>query len=70
MLLIFLEVRPEALVQIASFAVRNGNGLLLKGGKEATRSNTVLHKVITDALPKSVESELIGLVNSRSTKTG
>jgi hypothetical protein len=31
--------------QIASLAIRSGNGILLKGGKEATRSNAILHKV-------------------------
>ncbi|ERN08053.1 hypothetical protein AMTR_s00012p00263260 [Amborella trichopoda] len=64
-LLIVFESRPDALVQIASLAVRSGNGLLLKGGKEATRSNAVLHKVITAAIPESVGSKLIGLVTSR-----
>ncbi|XP_068643820.1 delta-1-pyrroline-5-carboxylate synthase-like [Aristolochia californica] len=64
-LLIVFESRPDALVQIASLAVRSGNGLLLKGGKEATRSNKILHKVITDAIPDSVGKKLIGLVTSR-----
>ncbi|XP_030451005.1 delta-1-pyrroline-5-carboxylate synthase-like [Syzygium oleosum] len=64
-LLIVFESRPEALVQIASLAVRSGNGLLLKGGKEAKRSNTILHKVITDAIPDSIGGRLIGLVTSR-----
>ncbi|KAH0979680.1 hypothetical protein GBA52_006857 [Prunus armeniaca] len=64
-LLIVFESRPEALVQIASLAIRSGNGLLLKGGKEAKRSNAILHKIITGAIPDSVGGKLIGLVTSR-----
>ncbi|KAL0775303.1 hypothetical protein Bca101_040455 [Brassica carinata] len=64
-LLIVFESRPDALVQIASLAIRSGNGLLLKGGKEARRSNAILHKVITDAIPETVGGKLIGLVTSR-----
>ncbi|XP_052209963.1 delta-1-pyrroline-5-carboxylate synthase [Diospyros lotus] len=64
-LLIIFESRPEALVQIASLAIRSGNGLLLKGGKEAKRSNAILHKVITSAIPDTVGERLIGLVTSR-----
>ncbi|KAJ3668920.1 hypothetical protein LUZ60_010870 [Juncus effusus] len=64
-LLIVFESRPDALVQIASLAIRSGNGLLLKGGKEAMRSNAILHKVIIGAIPDSVGEKLIGLVTSR-----
>lgn len=64
-LLIVFESRPDALVQIAALAIRSGNGLLLKGGKEARRSNAALHKVITSAIPDTVGEKLIGLVTSR-----
>ncbi|KAK9742417.1 hypothetical protein RND81_03G171300 [Saponaria officinalis] len=64
-LLIVFESRPDALVQIASLAIRSGNGLLLKGGKEAKHSNAILHKVITSAIPDNVGEKLIGLVTTR-----
>ncbi|KAF7144485.1 hypothetical protein RHSIM_Rhsim04G0162000 [Rhododendron simsii] len=64
-LLVVFESRPDALAQIASLAIRSGNGLLLKGGKEAMRSNTILHKVITSSIPDTVGAKLIGLVTSR-----
>lgn len=67
-LLIIFEARPDALPQIASLAIRSGNGLLLKGGKEATRSNALLHRLIVDAVAEvapGVGRDLIGLVTSR-----
>jgi delta-1-pyrroline-5-carboxylate synthetase len=67
-LLIIFESRPDAVVQIASLAVCSGNGLMLKGGKEALHSNRILHKVIVDAISEfdsSIPREIIGLVETR-----
>jgi len=65
-LLIIFESRPDALPQIASLAIRSGNGLMLKGGKEAQKTNQVLHQVIVDCFPKfGVGRDCIVLVEGR-----
>ncbi len=43
------ESRPDALVQIASLCLKSGNGIILKGGREATNSNRALVKAIREA---------------------
>jgi glutamate-5-semialdehyde dehydrogenase len=40
------EARPDALIQIVSLCLKSGNGIILKGGREAQRTNTVLVDVI------------------------
>lgn len=49
-LLIIFESRPDAVIQIGSLALRSGNGVLLKGGREALHSNRVLVACLRDAL--------------------
>jgi glutamate-5-semialdehyde dehydrogenase len=49
-LLIIFESRPDAVIQIGSLALRSGNGVLLKGGSEATHSNRILVGCLRDAL--------------------
>jgi len=66
LLMIIFEARPDCLPQIASLAIRSGNALLLKGGKEALRSNTLLHSLVVQALAlESIPAETISLVQSR-----
>lgn len=43
------EARPDALVQIAALALMSGNGIILKGGKEAKYSNILLYNLIKEA---------------------
>jgi len=49
-LLIIFEARPDAAVQIFSLAVKTGNAVILKGGKEATETLTVLEEAMREAL--------------------
>jgi delta l-pyrroline-5-carboxylate synthetase len=68
-LMIIFESRPDSLPQIASLALASGNGLLLKGGKEAVHSNAMLHEVIGDAIEHgsdgAISRDIIALVTSR-----
>ncbi|WP_181687311.1 glutamate-5-semialdehyde dehydrogenase [Halorhabdus salina] len=43
------ESRPDALVQIASLALKSGNAVILKGGSEASESNRKLFEIIREA---------------------
>ena len=46
---VIFESRPDALVQIASLALKSGNAVLLKGGREALRTNQVLCDCLREA---------------------
>ena len=47
---VVFEARPDALIQIAGIALRTGNAVLLKGGREAENSNRALTRVIHEVL--------------------
>ena len=65
---VIFESRPDALVQISSLCLKSGNGVLLKGGREALRTNEALFKAIlegTDSL--HLPSGWCSLLPSRET---
>lgn len=63
---IIFEARPEALIQITSLAIKSGNGVILKGGREAINSCRVLTKVIAQALENTqVDAGAVQLLTTR-----
>src|SRR5207244_2571463 len=44
------ESRPNVTVDAAGLCVKSGNGIILRGGKEALHSNTALHGILQDCL--------------------
>ncbi len=66
-LAVVFESRPDALVQIASLALRSGNAVLLKGGREAAESNRALADVVRDSLEKvGLSADAVQLLDDRS----
>lgn len=47
---VIFEARPDVVPQIASLAIKSGNAIILKGGKEATNTNLAFVKIIQDVL--------------------
>jgi len=63
---VIFEARPDAVVQISSLAVKSGNGVILKGGKEAIRSCETLVKAIRQGLSQAgIDPNVVQLLTTR-----
>lgn len=60
------ESRPDALVQIATLCLKSGNGVILKGGSEASNTNRILTELIAEAAEsEGIPSGWIQLAETR-----
>ncbi|KAJ2039912.1 glutamate-5-semialdehyde dehydrogenase [Coemansia sp. S16] len=55
--LVIFEARPEVVVNIACLAIKSGNAAILKGGKEAARTNQALAEAIQHAIATTPATE-------------
>ncbi len=63
---IIFESRPDALVQIAGLCLKSGNACLLKGGREAWQTNSVLSGIIRKTVIKyGIPADFAVLLKSR-----
>ena len=65
---VIFEARPDAVVQIASLAIRSGNGALLKGGSEARCTNEAVMDALRAGLAREesdVSPDALALLTTR-----
>ncbi|HEY9664321.1 MAG TPA: aldehyde dehydrogenase family protein, partial [Allocoleopsis sp.] len=63
---VIFEARPDAVMQIAALAVKSGNGVILKGGKEAVRSCEALVHAIHQGLQQAgLDPAVVRLLTTR-----
>jgi glutamate-5-semialdehyde dehydrogenase len=64
---VVFESRPDALVQIAGLAWKSGNALVLKGGREARRTNRALAALAGEVLAEhGVDPRALALIEERA----
>lgn len=68
-LLIIFEARPEVVVQISCLAIKSGNAVILKGGKEAYNSNIALYKSLQNAIKSLPKEDAIPLASVQLVST-
>ena len=59
------ESRPDAGPQIASLAIRSGNAVLLKGGREAANTNAAIGETIRQVLAEHGVEDAVQLISTR-----
>lgn len=64
---VVFEARPDAVPQIAGLALRSANACLLKGGREARRTNAALVRLLRETLAvQGFDPALVSLLEERA----
>ena len=50
---VIFESRPNVVIEIASLAIKSGNGLVMRGGKDCILTNLYLFKLVRESLSES-----------------
>ena len=64
---VIFEARPDVISQIASLAIKSGNAVILKGGRESNHTNAAIFSAINEALENTLNfpKNAVNLVFSR-----
>lgn len=65
-LLVIFEARPEVIANITALALKSGNAVIMKGGKESTNSFAAIARVVSQALASTtIPPGAVQLVETR-----
>ena len=64
-LAMIFESRPNVVIDCSALAIKSGNAIILKGGKEAQFSNQILAKIVTDSIKDILPDNSVQLVKTR-----
>lgn len=64
-LAMIFESRPNVVIDCSALAIKSGNAIILKGGKEANHSNQILAEIVVDAIENVLPDFSVQLVTSR-----
>ena len=61
---VIYESRPDVTVEVSALCIKSGNGVILRGGSEAIRSNTILANILGDTAAKEGVPDAIQFVET------
>lgn len=63
------ESRPNVVIDCSALAIKSGNAILLKGGKEAAHSNKILGEIVRTAIAPYLPKDTVIVLDSTSRKS-